>query len=151
MRPPRCATTSVSRLQEREWTGRLWSRVADLDRPCFESVPAPTGLRNLEYRAIQYSVNKGKIDDALRTAGSLRTSRQRAQMIAQIVGQIGSNGTSQDVVNFLEQARGMLGDATKAENQEQMNALIAIATAFVPHDPKPAFDIVEPSSTSSTR
>jgi len=101
-------------------------------------------LRYLEQRAIQYSVSKGKIDDALRSAGNLRTSRERAMMIAQIVGQIGSNGTSQDIINFLEQARGMLGDAAKAENQEQMNALIAVATAYARHDSKRAFDIVEP-------
>jgi hypothetical protein len=65
-------------------------------------------------------------------------------MLSQIVNQIGPGRKRATALNFLEQARSMLGASVHAEDQEQMNALFEIARAFSRYDSKRAFEVVEP-------
>jgi hypothetical protein len=101
-------------------------------------------LANMEREAIQNAVARGKIDEALRRIGNLRTPKERAVMLSQIVNQIGPGQKRATALNLLEQARSMLSPSAQADNQEQMNALCEIARAFSRYDSRRAFEIVEP-------
>jgi hypothetical protein len=101
-------------------------------------------LTNLDQQAIFLAVNAGKIDEALRGLSKLRTSKERANTLSQIVNQIGPGQKRASALIFLEQARSLLGASVQAEDQEQMNALLQISQAFARYDAKRAFEVVEP-------
>jgi hypothetical protein len=101
-------------------------------------------LSNLEQQSIQMIASKGRIDEALRLVGSLRTPRERATMLSQVITQIGPEQKRAAALDLLEQARSLLGTATRVESQEQMTALLEIAAAFSRYDSKRAFEVVEP-------
>jgi len=101
-------------------------------------------LTNLEQQAIYSAVAKGKIEEALRSVSNLRTSKERAVMLSQIVNQIGPGQKRATSLSFLELARSMVGASAQAEDQEQMNALFEIGRAFSRYDPGRRFEVVEP-------
>lgn len=100
-------------------------------------------LNNLERQAIYTALAKGKIDEALRGISNLRP-KERANILSQMVNQIGNGQKRAAALNFLEQARNLLGASTQAEDQEQMNALLQIGLAFSRYDSRRAFEVVEP-------
>jgi hypothetical protein len=101
-------------------------------------------LNNVERQAIQYAINKGKIDEAIAGIRNLSSPRDRANMIGQIASRIGYGLKKDAALSLLEQTRHMLGASQRAESQEQMNALIQIAIAFSQLDSGRAFEIIEP-------
>jgi hypothetical protein len=101
-------------------------------------------LRILDQQAIYGAATKGKIEDALRNLSALRPVSERAQVISQIVNQIGPGLKSSAAIQYLQQARNMLGPSAQAEDQQQMYALLAIGRAFAKYDSTRAFEIVEP-------
>jgi hypothetical protein len=101
-------------------------------------------LKNLNQMAIRGAMTRGKIDEVLRNLSSYRPTNERAQIISQIVTQIGPDQKKATALLFLEQARSMLGMSPKAEDQDQMRALVEIARAFSRYDANRGFEIVEP-------
>jgi hypothetical protein len=101
-------------------------------------------LRNLDQQAIYGATARGKIDEALRSLSNIRPARERAQILSQILPQIGPNLKKATAMLYLEQARGMLGNAPQAEGQEEMRALLEIGRAFSRYDANRGFEIVEP-------
>ena len=101
-------------------------------------------LMNVDQQAIYTAVTRGNTEEALRILSNFPSSRERGRMLSQIVNQIGPGRKRATALNFLEQARSMLGAAVHAEDQEQMNALFEIARAFSRYDSKRAFEVVEP-------
>ena len=101
-------------------------------------------LANLEQQEMYQAVSRGKVEEALRTISSLRTPRERANMLMQITRQIGPGQKRATALNFLEQARALLAPGMQAQDQEQMNALLELARAFSRYDVKRAFEIVDP-------
>jgi TPR repeat protein len=101
-------------------------------------------LLELEWMEILQEASKGKIEEALRAVPSLRTTRQRAAIISQIVNLIGPGLTRAKALELLEQARSLVGSSARVENQDQMTALLEIARAFSRYDAKRAFEVVEP-------
>lgn len=101
-------------------------------------------LANLEQQESSRAVSKGKVEDALRIIGALRTPRERAMQITQIANQIGPGQKRANAINLLEQARSLLGSSLQAQDQDQMNALIEIARAFGKYDSKRSFEILDP-------
>ena len=102
-------------------------------------------LNNVERQAIQYAINKGRVDEAIAGIRNLSSPRDRANMIGQIANRIGGQGLKKDAaLSLLEQTRRLLGTSQRAENQEQMNALLQIAIAFSQLDSGRAFEIIEP-------
>jgi hypothetical protein len=101
-------------------------------------------LRMLDQQAIYGAAGKGKIEDALRNLSTLRPASERAQVLSQIVNQIGPGLKSSVAIQYLQQARNMLGPSAQAEDQQQMYALLAIGRAFSKYDSTRAFEIVEP-------
>ena len=101
-------------------------------------------LRMLDQQAIYGAATKGKIDEALRNLSNIRSASERAQMLSQIVNQIGPGLKSATAIQDLQQARNMLGPSAQAEDQQQMYALLAIGRAFSKYDSARAFEIIEP-------
>ena len=101
-------------------------------------------LANLEQQEMYQAVSRGKVEEALRTISSLRTPRERANLLMQITRQIGPGQKRASALNFLEQARALLAPGAQAQDQEQMNALLELARAFSRYDVKRAFEIVDP-------
>lgn len=101
-------------------------------------------LRNLDQQAISGAAARGKIEEALRNLSNVRSARERAQMLGQLVNQIGPNQKKAAALLYLEQARSMLGPSPRAAGQEEMRALLEIGRAFSKYDANRAFEIVEP-------
>jgi len=101
-------------------------------------------LKMLDQQAIYGAATKGKIDEALRNLSNIRSASERAQMLSQIVNQIGPGLKSATAIQYLQQARNMLGPSAQAEDQQQMYALLAIGRAFSKYDSARAFEIIEP-------
>jgi hypothetical protein len=101
-------------------------------------------LRNLDRQAIYSAAARGKVDEALRNLSNLRPVSERAQILGQVVNQIGPGLKKAAALLYLEQARNVLGPSPQAEDQQQMYALLAIARAFSRYDSSRAFEIVEP-------
>jgi hypothetical protein len=101
-------------------------------------------MSNLDQQAIYMDVQKGKIEDAMRGVSNLRTSKERAMVLGQIVNQVGPGLKRAQAMELLEQARIMVVTSPRVENQEQMGALLEIARAFSRYDSKRAFEIIEP-------
>lgn len=101
-------------------------------------------LVNLEQQEAYLAMSQGKVEDALRAISTLRSPRERANMLMQIAQQIGPGYKRAAAMNLLEQARSLLASGIQAQDQEQMNALLEIARAFSRYDTKRAFDIVDP-------
>jgi hypothetical protein len=101
-------------------------------------------LNNLDQQAIYNLISKGKIEEALRGVSNFKTPKLRANMLSQIVNQIGPGQKRAGALILLEQARSMLSAVPQAEDQEQMNALLQLSMAFSRYDSRRAFEIVEP-------
>ncbi len=101
-------------------------------------------LQNLDQQAIYQNIAKGNFEEALRALSTFRPLRQRASIIAQVARQIGPGRKTAAAIALLEQARSLLGDSPLADNQDEMQALCELATAFNRYDTKRAFQIVDP-------
>jgi hypothetical protein len=101
-------------------------------------------LRSLDQQVIYGAAGKAKIEEALRMLSTFRPVSERAQMLTQIVSQIGPGLKSSVAIQYLQQARNILGPSAQAEDQQQMYALLAIGRAFAKYDSTRAFEIVEP-------
>jgi hypothetical protein len=101
-------------------------------------------LRSLDQQVIYGAAGKAKIEEALRMLSTFRPVTERAQMLTQIVSQIGPGLKSSVAIQYLQQARNILGPSAQAEDQQQMYALLAIGRAFAKYDSTRAFEIVEP-------
>ena len=101
-------------------------------------------LSSIEQQAINAALTAGKVEDALRRVGAMRTSRERAGYLSQILGRIGPGHKRTEAMNLLEQARSLLGPSPRAQDEAQMGALFEIARAFARYDVKRSFDIVDP-------
>lgn len=101
-------------------------------------------LRSLDQQVIYGAIAKAKVEEALRMLSTFRPVSERAQILAQIVIQIGPGLKSSAAVLYLQQARNMLGPSPQAEDQQQMYALLAIGRTFAKYDSTRAFEIVEP-------
>jgi hypothetical protein len=101
-------------------------------------------LTNIDRQELYQQISHGKIDEALRTIAALKTPRERANMLMQVIQQIGPGQKRAAAINFLEQARALLATSAQAQDQEQMLALMELARAFSRYDVKRAFEIIEP-------
>lgn len=101
-------------------------------------------LANIEQQEIYRAMNAGKIEEALRTIGGIRNSRERAALLSQLIHQIGPGLKRATAVSLLEQARNLISPSPQAQDQEQMLVLLEIARAFARYDSKRGFEILEP-------
>jgi hypothetical protein len=101
-------------------------------------------LDNIERHALQRAISEGKLEDAMIGIRNLKSRRERANMVMQMVSRI-SEGQKADVaLNLLEQSRSLLSVSPRIEDQETLNALLQIAGALSRYDAARGFHIVEP-------
>ena len=101
-------------------------------------------LGSIEQQEINIAINSGKVEEALRTIGALRTNRERATYLTQIIDRIGPGHKRAQALNLLEQARSILGPSLHAEDDTHMIALLQISRAFSRYDARRSFEIVDP-------
>ncbi|HJY30613.1 MAG TPA: hypothetical protein VJ306_21445 [Pyrinomonadaceae bacterium] len=101
-------------------------------------------LQTIEQQQIEHAMSSGKIEEALKSIGAMRTPSERAGQLVQLVAQIGPGQKRATALSLLEQARGLLPQSPQAADQEQMGALLEIARAFSPYDSKRSFEIIDP-------
>jgi hypothetical protein len=101
-------------------------------------------LMNVDHQDLYLAISHGKVEEALRTIAALKSPRERASMLVQILRQVGSGQKREVALNYLEQARSLLAPGVQAQDQEQMYALIELARAFARLDSKRAFEIIDP-------
>lgn len=101
-------------------------------------------LNEIEQQAMHRAISKGKAEDALRNIANLPGAQERANLLSQVVSQIGPGLKRAAALNLLEQARSLLPPSVHAQDQVQLNALCEIARAFSRYDSKRAFEILEP-------
>lgn len=101
-------------------------------------------LTNIEHQEMYRDLAKGKVEEALRNVSNLRTPRERAVQLTQILSQMGQGQKRATALSLLEQARALLSASPQAQDSEQMNALFEIARVFSDYDAKRSFEIVDP-------
>jgi hypothetical protein len=101
-------------------------------------------LANLDQQEIYRAMNSGKIEEALKGIGAFRTSKERAGYLTQMIQQFGPGLKRAAAISFLEQARTMLDPSVQARDQNQMQALLEIASAFSRYDSKRSFEMLDP-------
>jgi len=101
-------------------------------------------LKTLEQEELEHAISSGKLEDALRKIGEMRTASERAEHLTQFVGQIGSDQKRETALSLLEQARSLLPPSPQAQDQTQMIALLELARAFSPYDSKRSFEMIDP-------
>jgi hypothetical protein len=99
---------------------------------------------NIEQQEMYRAISKGKVEDALRMIGNLKTPRERARQLTRIAEQIGPGQKRANAIAFLEQAKSLLSASVQAQDDDQMSALIEIARAFGKYDAKRSFEILDP-------
>jgi hypothetical protein len=101
-------------------------------------------LRTIKQQEINDAMSSGKIEEALKNIGAMRTPSMRAEQLTLLAGSIGSGQKRETALSLLEQARSLLPPSPQAEDQGQMDALLEIARAFAPYDSKRSFEIIDP-------
>ena len=101
-------------------------------------------LASIEQQTMYRAMSTGKADEALRSLASVSNPQERAQLLAQLVNQIGPGQKRAAALNLLEQARALVSPTAQAQDQAQMSALFEIAKAFSRYDSKRGFEILDP-------
>ena len=101
-------------------------------------------LSSIDQQELQNSMTKGKLEEVLKSISAVRSQKDRAVYLRQLLDQMPPNEKASLPLSFLEQARSLLPPSPRADDQEQMHTLLALALVFSESDPKRAFEIVDP-------
>ena len=100
-------------------------------------------LHTLQQQAITTAAENGKFDEAFRLLSKFPRA-ERLTLIDQIIEQIGSGGKKSEAIQYLEQAKILIGATIRADDSGQMQTLLSIARAYARHDPGRGFQMLEP-------
>jgi hypothetical protein len=100
-------------------------------------------LRSLDQQNIFTAMRDRKLDDAISALLNFQPASERPRLITQFVNNIGGTVKKQTALIYLDQLRGVLR-SSHADNQEQMNALLALSRAYSRYDSSRAFAVLEP-------
>ena len=101
-------------------------------------------LSSIDQQELQNAMTKGKLEEVLKSINAVRSPRDRAVYLRQLLEQIPENERASLPLSFLEQARSLLPASPRADDQEAMHTLLTLALLFSDSDPKRAFEIVDP-------
>lgn len=101
-------------------------------------------LMQIDQTEMNRALNDGRIEDVLKYLRGIPNTRERAQQLSQVVNLIGPKLKRAAAVSALEQVRALLGASARAQDQEQMSALLELSRAFLPYDARRSFEIIEP-------
>jgi len=100
-------------------------------------------LYALQEQAVTSAMDKGHFEEALALLSKFRQS-ERTGLVNQIIEQIGPGVRKSRALQCLEQAKNLVTTSVRAEDDEQLYTLLALARAFAPHDVNRSFQIAEP-------
>jgi hypothetical protein len=100
-------------------------------------------LKGVEMQNIFFNASRGNMDEAMRGISNLRSPKERAAILMQVIGQSGKALKRSALLAFLEQARGLIG-VGRAEDQEHKNSLLMLARLYYRLEPQRGFEVVEP-------
>jgi hypothetical protein len=113
-----------------------------------ERITDPTqrqaALNMLRQQSVTLAAEKGHFDQALSLLSKFRPGPERDNLVIQVLQQIGPGTKKQSALQYLAQGKNLIASSPRAENQEQMQNLLAIAGTFARYDVNQAFEIVEP-------
>jgi len=113
-----------------------------------DHVPNPVqrqdAIRNLRTSAFYRTLQKGNIEEAFGKLAQMHSSSQRAQLLAELLSRIGNGQSKETALRLLETARAMFGASTRAEDQAQMNTLLAFSAAFARIGSDRGFEVIQP-------
>src|SRR5436190_14183511 len=98
----------------------------------------------LQSQAVTSAAEQGRFDEALRLLSKFRPGPERTNLINQILDYFNSGVKKSQAVQYLEQAKNLVTTSIRAEDDDQMETLLAIARALAPHDLNRSFQIAEP-------
>lgn len=98
-------------------------------------------LASMEYRQAERSASEGKYDEARSVLSKLRSDEDRASHLARWAVTATNKGDLTVARQFIEEARGLLGD--KMQTQMNLQAQVSIANAAAGFDADTSFAIAE--------
>jgi hypothetical protein len=98
-------------------------------------------IANNERQSAERAANEGKYDEALRLLTQFGSEQDRANALARWGASALARGDEKAGRQLLEEARGGLGG--KVQTRQQLDALGAIAVAYLKIDPEVSFELVE--------
>jgi len=101
-------------------------------------------IRNLRTQAFYRVLQNGNIEDAFGKLAQVRSPSHRAQLLAELLNRIGTGQSKATALRLLETARAMFGASTRAEDQAQMNTLLAFSAAFARIGSDRGFEVIQP-------
>lgn len=99
-------------------------------------------LANMDRQILQRAVMLGKLDEARPLLSQLPTE-ERATVLTQFAIAAIGKGDKKLGIQFLEEARGLLG--AQAANYVELDTLLQIARSYASIEPARSFDIIEPT------
>jgi hypothetical protein len=100
-------------------------------------------LHSIQQQAISNAAQKGRFAEALQLLAKFPRD-ERITLIGQVVAQIGVGVKKAEALEYLEQAKILVGASVRAEDSEQMQSLMTIARAYARPDATRGFQMVEP-------
>ena len=107
-------------------------------------VQRQAALFTLQQQEVNAAAEKGRYDEALRLLSKFRASAERNALVTQILDQLNPGVKRQLALQYLAQGKNIITSSPRAEDQEQMQNLLALARVFARYDVNQAFEIVEP-------
>ena len=101
-------------------------------------------LHSLQQQAVTSAADKGRFDEAMRLLSKFRPGPERDDLVTQVLDQLGRGVKKQLALQYLSQGKNLITSSPRAENQQQMYSLLALARIFARYDINQAFEIVEP-------
>jgi hypothetical protein len=98
-------------------------------------------LANLEQQVFWQAVNDGKMDEAREMLSRLPSNAERLGTLIQLATMTASKGDKRSALQFLEEARSLVGG--RAGNYEQLQAQLQVAHAYSALDAAQSFEILE--------
>ena len=99
-------------------------------------------LANFDQQKLWNATNQGKLEEARQLLSRLRTNEERIGVLVQWAATANAKGDHKSALQFLDEARGMLG--SRAKNFNQLQAQLQLAGAYAPLAPARSFEIIEP-------
>ncbi|MEP7336118.1 MAG: hypothetical protein ABI977_00005, partial [Acidobacteriota bacterium] len=97
-------------------------------------------LYNLNQQRLWQSINEGKFDEAHSQLALLRTIQERVNALTQMASAAMNAGKKEIAMQLLNEAWALVDGA--AESNQQFNAQLQIAVAYLKFDPSRSFEII---------
>lgn len=98
-------------------------------------------LANLDQQVFWQMVNDGKIDEARQMLSRLPQNQERLGTLIQLAAMMAGKGDKRSALQYLEEARTIVG--SRAGNYEQLQAQLQLARAYSALDVSQSFEILE--------